>query len=894
MYQKINNTCIYNNRKKNVGIKFKMIVVLTLLSIMGQMANAQSPKREVRATWLTTVWRLDWPSTTVPEATGTNEAQREAARNVQKSSLISILDKLQAANFNTVLFQVRSMSDAFYNSQYEPWSQFISSVRGANPGWDPLAFAIEQAHARGIELHAWINPYRYSTSESSHGNLSNDYASAHPEWLLDYGNSSKILNPGLPIVRQRIADVVADILNKYNVDGIVFDDYFYQSGTTDAMDQQLFQQYNPNGLSRGDWRRNNVNQMIKDVQARINSIKPYVTFGVSPAGVAASDINVANKYGVEKSPVGSDWQYNSIYSDPLAWLKDGSIDYISPQLYWASGHATNDYSKLSPWWAKVSNFFGRNFYSSNTSTFTATELVNEVNINRDANLNSTTGSVYFRTNNIASATLNSLKANAYQGLSLGAAYGWKPAPVHGLVESLFLSGQNLSWNYNNSSVRYTIYAVPRTNLNETDIFTSSKYLLGVSYSTNFTLPTGISNASHVIAVAVYDRFGNEFPPRILGVAATTVNAAQLIYPQNNASNIVLPALFTWESGDSDVYYIWELAEDVAFTKPIATREVTSSEFNSGLQTNIKENTTYYWRVKTVKPNAPLATSEVRNFSGTRFKILTPENGQSNMSMTPEITWTSIGQTANYTLEISDKADFSNITYTTTVQNTSATVAPDVLNMSTTYYARVRVQSGGINAISERISFTTIEIPVPVPVLLTPVNETTVYGNEIQLSWQQQVSKGFRAELSQSNTFPTRSTTVKSVDAQTFTTSYSNLTDGTYYVRVRALNSEGFSNPSEVAKVYVINTTSVDNIKNSEKAYVYYDLMGNCNIVIETDKMSTSSFALYSSTGILLKTWTSELNGGKNTITPNFTTLGKGLFFVKIKTNANEYTLKIQR
>ena len=874
--------------------RINLIIALSILSFIGQMTYAQSPKREVRATWLTTVWRLDWPSTTVPEATGTNEAQREAARNVQKSGIISVLEKLQAANFNTVFFQVRSMSDAFYNSKYEPWSQYLSSVRGAHPGWDPLAFMIEEAHARGIEVHAWLNPYRYSTAESSHGNLQNDYANAKPEWLLDYGNFTKILNPGLPEVRERISDIVADIITKYDVDGIVFDDYFYVTGITDAMDQQQFQLYNPKGLSRGDWRRDNVNQMIKDVQTRINSIKPYITFGVSPAGVAASDINVANKYGVEKSPVGSDWQYNSSYSDPLAWLKDGSIDYISPQLYWATGHATNDYSKLSPWWAKISNFFGRNFYSSNTSTFAASELLNEITINRNANLNGATGSVYFRTNNIPSATFTTIKDNAHQNIALGATYGWKPAPVHGLVESLFLSGQNLSWSYNDNTVRYSIYAVPRTNLSEPNIFTSAKYLIGISYNKNFTLPTGISNVSHAIAVAVYDRFGNEFPVRILGTTATTVNAAQLIYPQNNADNIVLPALFTWQSVGSDVHYIWELAEDAAFTKPIATREVSSNEFNSGQQTNIKENTTYFWRVKSLKPNAPMEISEVRSFNGTRFKILTPTNGQTAVSMTPEITWTSIGQTANYTLEISDKADFSTMTYTTTVQNTSATVAPDVLNMSTTYYARVRVQSGGINAISERVSFTTIEIPVPVPVLILPLNETTIYGNEIQLSWQQQVSKGFRAELSQSNTFPTRSTTLKSVDAQTFTTSYSNLTDGTYYVRVRALNSEGFTNPSEVAKVYVINTTNVENIRNNENNYVYYDLMGNCNIVIETAQMGTASFALYSSTGVLIKSWNAELHGGKNTITTSLSNIGKGLFFLKIKTNEFENTLKIQR
>ncbi|MFA6951352.1 MAG: family 10 glycosylhydrolase, partial [Lentimicrobiaceae bacterium] len=373
----------------------RLINIAILFIFTGMYLSAQAPKREVRSVWLSTVWRLDWPSTTVPAANGTNEATREAARNAQKSGLISVLDKLKAANFNTVFFQVRGMCDAFYNSPYEPWSQYLSSERGADPGWDPLAYLIQEAHTRGIEVHAWLNPYRYSTSAESHGNLPNDYATAYPDWLMDYGSSQKILNPGMPEVRKRITDIVADIITNYDVDGIVFDDYFYMSGTKDVMDDQQFQQYNPNALSRGDWRRENVNQMIKDVQTRINSIKSYVTFGISPAGVAASDINVANKYGVDPSP-GSDWQYNGIYSDPLAWLSNGTIDYISPQLYWTIG-STSDYSKLSPWWAKVSNFFGRHFYSSNTSSFSSTELVNEININRDADLSGTTGSVYFRT-----------------------------------------------------------------------------------------------------------------------------------------------------------------------------------------------------------------------------------------------------------------------------------------------------------------------------------------------------------------------------------------------------------------------------------------------------------------------------------------------------------------
>ncbi len=872
----------------------RIIHIAVLLLITGMYLSAQAPKREVRSVWLSTVWRLDWPSTTVPAATGTNEAVREAARNAQKAGLIAVLDKLKAANFNTVYFQVRGMCDAFYNSQYEPWSQYLSSERGADPGWDPLAYLLVEAHARGIEVHAWLNPYRYSTSAESHGNLTNDYFMVHPDWLLDYGGYTKILNPGLPEVRQRITDVVADIITKYDVDGIIFDDYFYVQGITDAMDEQQFLLYNPKGLLRGDWRRDNVNQMVKDVQARINSIKSYVTFGISPAGVAASSIDVAKKYGVDPSPVGDDWQYNGIYSDPLAWLKAGSIDYISPQLYWAVNHATNDYSKLSPWWAKVSNFFGRHFYSSNTSSFSITELNNEITINRNANLNGTTGSVYFRTNNIPQATLTAFKAGLYQSQALCAAYGWKAAPTHTLVDNLTLSGQNLSWVYADNSVRYSIYAIPKANRLDADAFTSPKNLVAISYTKNQTLPASVNNATHDLAVAVYDRFGNEFPPRVLGEIASTVGTAQLTYPAQNSNNVVLPVFFIWMPVANAAYYVWELSEDAAFAKPIVSREITAPEFYSGLQTNIKENSTYYWRVKTIRTNALVTVSEARSFNGTKFKITSPADGTVNASMSPEFTWSDIGEGANYTLEISNNADFSTLAYTKNVQTTTALVPTGFLATSTTYYARVKAFKGDIQAISERIHFTTVEMPIPVPVLITPVNEATVYGTEIELGWQGQVSKGFRAELSQSSTFPIRGTTLQSVDAFIYSTVYSNLNEGTYYLRVRAKNSDGLTEPSAFVTVYLKSSSAIHDGNASNFCSSYYDKTGNCHLVINNTDSNEAIIETYAATGMKIGKFTFSLTSGKNTLSLDMTGYSQGFYFLKIKAGNNERTIKIIR
>lgn len=855
--------------------------------------SAQSPKREVRATWLSTVWRLDWPSVTVPESTGTNETTREAARITQKTGLISILDKLKAANFNTVFFQIRGMSDAMYKSKYEPWSQYLSSVRGADPGWDPLDYLVEEAHARGIEVHAWLNPYRYSTSAESHGNLPDDYAVAHPDWLLDYDNYTKILNPGLPEVRQRISDVVADIITNYDVDGIVFDDYFYVQGITDEMDQEQYQLYNPDGLSRKDWRRNNVNQMVRNVQTRINSIKPYITFGISPAGVAASNPVVAAKYGVEPSPVGSDWQYDGIYSDPLAWLNDGSIDYISPQLYWAIGHATNDFSKLSPWWAKIANHFGRHFYSSNTSTFSISELNNEIAVNRNADQNGTTGSVYFRTNNLAQTTLNGLKSGSYQSPALRAAYGWKVAPEQSLVENLAVSGQNLTWTYDNESVRYSIYALPKENRNDAAVFTQSKYLLGISYSKKYSLPVNVSTLTHDIAVAVYDRFGNEFSPRVLGEPVNLLQSVQLIYPANQAENVVLPALFSWQSAAIDAYYVWELAEDAGFTKPVTSRETTKTEFYSGLQTNITENTTYYWRVKSIRPNAPVTLSEVRSFRGTKFKILTPADGTEKVPLTPEISWTNIGDGADYTLEVSSKADFSLINYTTSVQSTIVNIPNGFLATSTIYYARVKAQLGEIQAISERIHFTTEDLPVPVPVIISPANGADIYGSEIEVTWQEQNSKGFRAELSKDPSFPPRATTVKRTDPFVYNTIFTNVSEGIYYIQVKALNSEGLTEPSMKVKVTLL-TTSLNNPKSDEICYTYTDRNGQVHMILNIQNSLSASMAIYSLAGTLIQTNRYALVSETNDIVLDLNQLPGGIYLLKVRSENYEKTIKFKK
>ena len=339
--------------------KWAIALIVTLLALPAWAET--SPKREHRAAWVTTAWGMCWPSTT-----GTTSAKATS----QKNEAIGYLDLMQENGFNAVYFQVRSMCDAMYASSYEPWSSYVSGSRGSKPAYDPLEFWVSECHKRGMECYAWVNPYRYESSISgSPWDGTNDYRTTNPGWLLEYNNMS-ILNPGIEAVQQRIVDVCKEIISNYDVDGLVFDDYFYLNSIPESYDAA---QYSASGttMSQADWRRENVNTMVRKVYNMVQSVKPYVKFGISPAGVSKVS---ASKYGISTSEISSasDWQYSQIFSDPLAWLSEQTVDFISPQLYWLESHSTNSYSKLAKWWSDAcANVFERHFYSSHSISFLA-------------------------------------------------------------------------------------------------------------------------------------------------------------------------------------------------------------------------------------------------------------------------------------------------------------------------------------------------------------------------------------------------------------------------------------------------------------------------------------------------------------------------------------------
>jgi uncharacterized lipoprotein YddW (UPF0748 family) len=583
-----------------------------LLTLTFATTFAQSPKREMRATWVATVGHIDWPKT--------------SGAALQQAELTRMLDSMKTMNMNVVFFQVRSRCDAMYNSAYEPWSSDLYVSRGTNPGYDPLAFAIQECHKRGIECHAWLNPYRYNNS-GSRWTGSNDhplnYEHTHPDWLIYYSNNI-ILDPGIPDVRFRVKSVVGDILSKYEVDGILFDDYFYAYGGTTTQDAASQATYKPTSMNVHDWRRDNVNRMVADVYDTIQAVKPWVTFGVSPFGIWTTTASVAAAEGLTlPAGITGGNMYQEIYCDPVAWLKAGTVDYISPQLYWKTGGA-QDYATLCPWWANLASRFGKYFFSSmanykyaekTDAAYTVSELSRQSTTNRQVAKDGAPGHVFYNT--LAwiydKPFRTEFKANQFVNPALPPAISWKPAEEQSLVSFNPPSGSTISWTYNTGdNVRFVVYAVPNANRNDPAVFSNSKYILGISYATQYPLPLGVSTSSHRIAVSVLDHYGNEYPPRILGAALADVTAAQLTYPADYAViNLPVTTVFQWQGDTGADSYIWQLARNAQFTDITASRETIGTEFNAALQSNIRNGGIYYWRVKTRKANATSVWSETR-------------------------------------------------------------------------------------------------------------------------------------------------------------------------------------------------------------------------------------------------------------------------------------------
>ena len=318
-------------------VKSLLCVFFLLLMAGGVFAQVQTgsayPKREFRAAWIQSV----------------NGQFRGMPTEKLKQNLIGQLNSLQKAGINAIIFQVRPEADALYASRLEPWSRLLNGVPGKapEPYWDPMQFMIDECHKRGMEFHAWINPYRTKTTLKSELAPNHVY-NIHPEWFVTYGDQL-YFDPALPESRRHICMVVSDIVSRYDVDAIHMDDYFYPYPIKgkDFPDDASFARFGGGFSNKGDWRRSNVNVLIKKLHETIREIKPWVKFGVSPFGIYRNE---------SSDPLGSKTKglqnYDDLYADVLLWAREGWIDYNIPQIYWHIGHPVADYETLVKWWAR--------------------------------------------------------------------------------------------------------------------------------------------------------------------------------------------------------------------------------------------------------------------------------------------------------------------------------------------------------------------------------------------------------------------------------------------------------------------------------------------------------------------------------------------------------------
>ncbi len=328
-----------------------LLISIVLLSCCGVFRSYEKyPRTEFRGVWIATVVNIDWPKN------GNDSPEK------QKADYLKILDFYERENYNAVIVQVRAAGDSFYASEYAPWSRFLTGTEGNPPNWntDVLEWMILEAHKRGMEFHAWLNPYRATFDENFEVlSESHDYCT-HPEWMVHYGRKN-YYNPGLPEVRNQFSSIIAEVVSKYDIDAIHFDDYFYPYKIQNEIfnDSTAFKTYANDEETLDDWRRGNIDALVKQVHDTIKSIKPWVQFGISPFGVWK------NK---STDPKGSDTKagqttYEDLYADPLLWMKNGWIDYLAPQVYWSMELPVASHSKIVDWWSK--NSYNTNLYIGN-------------------------------------------------------------------------------------------------------------------------------------------------------------------------------------------------------------------------------------------------------------------------------------------------------------------------------------------------------------------------------------------------------------------------------------------------------------------------------------------------------------------------------------------------
>ena len=503
----------------------KKIFLFLFTLAVGISTLFANPKHEFRASWMTTGYSIDWPK------------NKTAAG--QQQELRQKLDALVAGNHNAVCLQVRSFCDALYKSSYEPWAECLTGTRGQDPGYDPLEFAVEEAHKRGLELHVWVNPFRATSS----GMLNDsDLVVQHAgDWLIKYNNDSfsgQIIDPGYPEARDYVHKVLMEIVNNYDIDGILMDDYFYAYGGTNSEDADSRSKHlykvtdaDKDGSYIDDWRRANVDSVVHRLYRDLQKTKPWVRFGMGIPGNWSNKTNAASYYGISLPGTTAMESYDYLYCNAIEWAKQGWVDYLNPQVYWSTTAKKGDYDILTPWWAKkVCEHFSNklpngqkvHFFASQGACYVykpegmsgyyygdVSEIQRQIDVNR-ANLSSGyTGSVFFSTSDVL-LMRHELRESHFQYKALPPAMDWKSKTTLVAPTNIQVKDTVITWEHPTAE-RFTVYLYPRGNSGSTTASETPapEYLKRVVYGNSCRMDGWGDLSTKTIAIYSYDRFGVE-------------------------------------------------------------------------------------------------------------------------------------------------------------------------------------------------------------------------------------------------------------------------------------------------------------------------------------------------------------------------------------------------
>ncbi len=499
--------------------KLTLLILLTLSSCSIFKSSIPTPKHEFRGVWIATVANIDWPKHNLDSI------------EKQKKDYLKILDFYKDLNFNAVIVQIRAAGDAFYPSQYAPWSRFLTGNEGVAPSpyFDPLKWMIDEAHNRGMEFHAWLNPYR-ATFDSNTDQLSKEHDfNQHPEWMLKYGKKY-YYNPGLPEVQQHLTNIMEEVVTNYDLDAVHFDDYFYPYKISKEVfdDADAFTKYGLPMQTLDDWRRSNIDSLVKNVHHTIKKEKSWVQFGISPFGVWKNN---------STDPNGSDTKagqttYEDLYADPLLWMEKGWIDYLVPQVYWSMDLPVASHSKIVDWWSKNSKntnlYIGNGPYKIRNNSDKAwnkkRELPNQLKLAR--NYNNVTGNVFFSAKSLMTNNediLRILRKKYYHNIAL--------PPTSPLLQNTF-ENNTISTKYekNNEVLQFSIIADNINELRYALLYASKKESklnldnplqllekIPIPNAGNFNINSSLLKGKKYMALTFINRFGQESKPQFIKI-----------------------------------------------------------------------------------------------------------------------------------------------------------------------------------------------------------------------------------------------------------------------------------------------------------------------------------------------------------------------------------------